>query len=534
MKKVLILTSDQAYAPSQSSSSAVAGLTPDILAYGAIGLYGLVTVDSTTAANVNQYCLLYKTSGGTTGITQSDTGKVDFCEFVQGAATSPIRTGWIQPAGVSRIVKQAYTAPVKQVAFIGYDGNTGVMNLPTLGSSTPDTTWATMLAVQKEVSTIDQIRNQQQQSVGGLLSSSTGYDIFSNLVIGWNNIPTSSKQLTTFVTGNGSVADYTGTANAILFTKGSTTAQFVIEGASGFTASTGTVSAGDVIFIAHSNMKSVTFTANILGTGAGHHIITIGGTQYVVADAGTAAQNATAIAAAINAGTQATATVSTADVTITLLPSVYSAKINVVYSADDSTWVVPTLTVNTTTGETVGSIYKASAAVSTAASFELDRPYRGETGYYHGGTSTSLNCGIMTSITQYGIKAVADNAGEAFTFAKQGVIENSTLTYSVGASKGLGTGAEVVKIEDGLIAYRGQFDTVDRRMKQLPKFANASSVYDAYNFYFENRTFESGFSKRELSTLIIFVPRTNNSANTGVSDFETVVKGWFTSAVCNF
>jgi hypothetical protein len=210
----------------------------------------------------------------------------------------------------------------------------------------------------------------------------------------------------------------------------------------------------------------------------------------------------------------------------------YGAKILVVYSADDSSWTTATLTVNTTTGETVGTIYKAAAAVSAAASFELDAAYTGETGYYIGGTSRTLEAGIVTSITEYGIKMTVDTVGNSYDYAKQGVLESATLTASVASSKGLGTGAEIVKIEQGLIAYRGQFDTYSKWAKQLPTYASAGTNYDVYTLYLTQSTNATGapHNKSANSVLMIAFP-TGQSAST---DFGTMIKTLCSNASANY
>jgi hypothetical protein len=526
MKKVFILTGSQAYAPSNASASANTGITPDILASGAIGLYGIAE-KSAVAAAVGQSLLLSESAGASsaslfdTDEIAAGTGDVEMFELVQGAVTTPIRTGWIQRRGVSRITKQAFVAPVKEVSFVGYNGTSGSLNLPTITQNSD----GTILAVMAEESAPDRIREQETYTSDPYAASTSAYDVISNIVTKINTAI--SKTHTAFVVSNGSQADFTGTATGLLFTKGSRTVSFVIQDAtSGWVASTGSVTAADVIGVAHSNMKSVTFTCTANATK-----VSIGGTIYVVADAGTNAQNAAAVAAAINAGTLATATVSgTADVTVVLKPEVYGAKILAFDDNGAGSYTTLTLTVNATTGETVGTIHKAAATVSAAASFELDRPYRGETGYYLGGTSMTLNAGIVTSITEQGIKLVVDRAGIVYYHSRQGVLENATITQTVGSSLGFGTGADVVKIEEGLIAYRGQFDTVDRRMKQLPRFANAATNYDAYTIQFTNSTFASGWSKSDNSSIIVFSP----IGNTGAANFEGTLKDLCPQAICNF
>lgn len=534
MKKILIGSGDQNYAPSIASATAETGLTPDILAAGAVAVYGLVNTDSLTSGNNNQSCLVIKAAGtGGAGKIETDrflAGGGELIQLVQGAATFQPKIDYIQVKNIKRLWKQAYVAAVKEVSFIGYNGTSGSLNLPTIVANSD----ATVLAVEQELSAVDQIRNQEDYPTAPLAASAAAYDIIIQIVNAFNTA--SYKTHTAFVTANGTVADFTGTATALLFTKGSTTVSFMIQDAtSGFVASTGTVAAADLIFTAHQNMKSVTFTCTANATK-----VCIGGTIYVVADAGADTANATAVAAAINAGGLATATVNSAAVTVTLKPAYYGAKILAFDDNGAGTYATLTLTVNTTTGETVGTVLKALAAVSAAASFELDKPYMGETGYFLGGTSLLLNTGIMTTMTEYGIKMVVDTAGKVYNYAKQGVLESSTLTIfnggtitnAVAPSKGLGTGVQIVKIEEGLIAYRGQFDSVDRRMKQLPRFASESVTYDVYTIQYSNSTVVTGFdhNRSDNSTIQIAIP----VGTDGQSDFEAVLKELATEAAVNF
>jgi len=524
----------QVYAPVTGAlTTKDAALDPSLLAAGAFGIYGLVEEDASSVSGALGMQALI------TEATDSTTGKMRYATFAAGSnivslyqggnpSGYPVGVQSINRKGVYKIVKQAYVAPVKQISFIGYNGSTGSLNLPSIAANDD----ATVLAVQKEATTLDQIREQESYSSGGLLASTAAYDVIAPIVNAINNTPTLSKTHTAGITANGTVADFTGTATALLFTKGSTTVYFVIEDATaGWTASTGSVTANDVVFVGHANMKVVTFTANALGSGAGRHVITIAGTIYNVADAGTAAQNATAIAAAINAGTQATAVISgTSDVTITLVPSLYSAKMLVRYTADDASWSTLTLTV-TSTGETVGTIYKAAATASTAASFELDRAYVGETGYWLGLTSTTLGTGIMTTQTEYGIKLRVDGLnGESYSYAKQGVIQNATLTYTLNASKGFGTGTSVAAKEESLMAYRGQIDTYCRWTKQLPRFADSNLTYTCYTLLFIQSTDTTGapHNKTSRGAIEIYIP---SGQSTLITSVEALFGGLFTDAL---
>lgn len=538
MKKILILSGSQNYAASTASSTASTATDPTLLALGAPAFYGLVEVDSGGDGNDNKDTLITPTDLAVPlkiSAANFIAGGGNLVRFMQGYPTN-VNAGQgslIQAKGVTRLWKQAYIAPIKEVSYIGYNGTGGSLNLPTITLNSE----GTLLAVQQEVTTPDQIREQEQYGTANLLANTAAYDIVLQIVNAVNNT-TYKTHTAQIVTNQASIADWTGTGTALLLTKGSKTASFVIQDATGWIASTGTATIGDIFYASTGNTLNATFTANALGSSAGHHIITINDTQYVVADAGTAAQNAAAIITAINAGSQGTATLSnTSDVTIAINRATYSAKIGATYSADDSTWTVLTITVNNTVGastNTVGTILKAASAASAAASFQLDAEFQGQSGYYLGGTSTTVNAGIATlaGSPEYGIKLTVDDPNSVYQYARQGVIESATITYTIGANCGLGTGDELSKIEEGLIAYRGQFDNYSKWMKQLPRFAVITQNYDAYTIMYRNTTVETGFdnNKGDNSTIQIYVP----SGFAGQANIETVLKGLFTSALANF
>lgn len=195
------------------------------------------------------------------------------------------------------------------------------------------------------------------------------------------------------VVGDGTVADFTGTATVVKVTKGSKQVEFVTAA---LAASTGTVAANDIFNIPSSLGRSFTFVAD-----ADVNNVTIGETTYAIADAGSAQQNADAIVAAINAGTQARASDvegTSTTVTIEYNPCTYALP-PVVYDTVGTAHVAVTIA----SGNAVANKYKVKAAVSAGASFLLTQAYQGETGYIVGGTTAATMAGIST-VTNYGIR----------------------------------------------------------------------------------------------------------------------------------
>lgn len=187
------------------------------------------------------------------------------------------------------------------------------------------------------------------------------------------------------------------------------------------------------------------------------------------------------------------------------------------------------------------TVYKVLSVVGKT--LILDRPYRGASGTVSQANVQAGYLAKLSAVTEYGLKLVVDTAGKIYNYAIQGVIQNATVTYAGGTntpataltqsgSTGLGTGAAISAIEEGLIAYRGQFDTVDRRMKQLPRYAVPTGTYNVYTIQYANSTVETGANqnKSDNSTIAIAVPTTW----TAVTTFEAVLKKLATNALVNF
>jgi hypothetical protein len=291
-----------------------------------------------------------------------------------------------------------YTAPTEQVSYIGYNGSAGSLDV------IDNTNFIVNIQLK------DATRGSVYQKFGAYRSvtSATQVQIATgltqSLIRQFANEPVS--YITFSRVSNGSVAAFTGSSTLNKFTKGSTTVKVytvTADGTGTFTASTASVNVNDVVNIPSINGRSFSWTASALGSGAGHTAIYIGTTLYLVTDAGTDSANATAIAAAINAGTLATAAVTSSNVvTITYNKDTVGLPPLVLNSVDDSTYTLATLTV--VTGDSVPVKYVVAATTSAAATFELDIPYQGETGYVYEGTTAAVNTGIATTNTLWGIK----------------------------------------------------------------------------------------------------------------------------------
>jgi hypothetical protein len=387
---------------------------------------------------------------------------------VQGmGASKPLLKSGPITKGTAKITTKAHVRNRQQVSTIGYNGTSG--SLPAAN----DTSY--YIKVRKNDNDASN-RSQpaplmaQFKSDGSATQEEVAFGLVANFKKSITDLEAGKTNgyVKAEAIGDGTVADFTGTATILKFTKGSTTVETYIKAAdatSDFTASTASVNDGDIVNVPSSGASSFTFTALALGAGAGRHLVMIGETAYNVADAGTAAQNATDIAAAINAGTQASATVATADVTITLKPC-ERGPITVLSTSDDSSWAEVAYTMDS--GDTNEVKYRVDGTTSGAATFELDAAFQGETGYHFGGTTAATNTGIAT-VTNYGVKLTgiqADFDVNAFRdyyvnrFTPTFSDEDTLVTLIQGALSGSGMWQQTAMDEYMTWGYEGQNEMI--------------------------------------------------------------------------
>jgi hypothetical protein len=409
-------------------------------------------------------------------------GAPNLIQVVQGqGASKPLIISNPIPKNVISIKTNSYSGAVQQVSTIGFNGTSGAIAIP---------------AANETIKVYNTFKSNFYQYSDKLVQSIVGYKVKStdtvatvttaltkamiDDVIRYVNIPYKVER-----TSNGTLSDFTGTGTLLKVTKGSKSVVPFIKTAdatSGFTVSTMTAAVGDVFNFPSCDSRSFTFTANILGTGAGRHVVTIGETQYNVADAGDAAANATAVAAAINAGTQATATVSSADVTIVYKTAVKNTLPPVVaHTSNDSTWTLATVTVNTTN---VPVKYIAATA-TTGASFDLDIAWQGETGFIVGGNTAAINAGTMATITAWGIKVtglpmtnfqVANRRFETSKFVTTASNFSTTdvINAAIVGTEGSGVYEQVADLEWELQMYEGTNDSISIQIPPVSWRSNVS------------------------------------------------------------
>ena len=478
------------------------------LAEGSIAIYGVL---ATTGA------LQLVTSNPTAGT---------YTEFmiVQGGKDTDelVQLAKFKPNELARLSGSTYSQPTYQHAYIGYNGQTGALNNPT--TVVGDTA---SVGVKNRMFTNNPIlQDPMAYDAGKIPASATGYQILAPIADGLNTTKVALRLAKGFVTAAGSTADFTGTAVALKFTKGSKTVAFVDAA---LAASTGTVAAGDIIAVPSITGRSFSFTAVDLGSsGTKYHYITIGTTTYSVLDAGNAGQNATAIAAAINAGTQATASVNSSTVTITYNESTYTTA-PLVYEDNSSAYIAVTVL----TGDDTPALFKAANSVTTAASFELDYAWVGETCYAKGGTTEATDCGIYTVSGNYGLKLIGESFGKLLKVSADGVLNKADVTYgtslagafsTVDATFGIGTNDELVNLEGSGLYWRGAMDTASLPNKSpKTKYVKTGKIYDMYTLYImTNYAAPFGTSSKvgnNVSTLVVAFEKTSPNTN-GTSNYN--------------
>jgi len=293
---------------------------------------------------------------------------------------------------------QAYALSTEQVKFFGYDGSSVVgFGTPVVGSTYTLAFWlkhtANSLNNTPEVKTIHYVAADTTQAVMAKGFQDSFLRTFSTL-----REPNKVILCDRVALGSATLAALS-TATAVKLTNGSKTVEAILPAiataAFDPAASTTSVTIATVFNIPSYNGRTFTFAPETLGSGAGYHTILIGTTAYTVADDTDAASNGTAICAAINAGTQARAT-GTTTVTITYREGQYYLPPVVGYKNADADGAYDGYkAVTIATGDSIAVKYKIAATVS-AATFTLDNPWQGPTGYVIDGTTEATNVGIFT------------------------------------------------------------------------------------------------------------------------------------------
>ena len=294
---------------------------------------------------------------------------------------------------------EAYAQPSQQVSFLGYDGTT----INGLGTITLGDSYSVQLSLSYTAGAISQQNLMKSISAYATdtLQATVAKNLFESHYKQFSPLHEPYRAiLCDRIARTTSVADLGGSGDVVYLTNGSKTVSAWVKDAAAdidFTADDFSVTAGDVISIPSYNGRTFTFDC----LDAVGHTCHIGTAAVYIADANTAADgsdNAAALAAAINLSTNAISAFASA--------SAAGATVTVTYKEDfrglppvvfSNVAAAPaTVAVTIASGDAVSVKYVAAATATAAATFELDEPWQGPTGYVYAGTTEATHIGIAT------------------------------------------------------------------------------------------------------------------------------------------
>lgn len=360
------------------------------------------------------------------------------------------------PGDIVSKTGQAYVQPTEQVSFLGYDGS-AISGLGTFVAGDEYLVRFVLKHTQNTLNNTPELKHIGYYALGTTQAAAAKAFMESFLYNFSKTREPNTTILCDRVALTTSVAALGGSGTVAKVTNGSKTVLAYIKATAAnatLTADDFSVTIDDVINIPSYNGRTFTFDC----LDAVGHTAHIGTESYYIADQATAADgsdNATALAAAINAGSSlCTASAATATVTITVNEGI---KILPPMVFSDVASSPARVAVTIASGDTVAVKYKAAATATTAASFELDEPWQGPTGYIHDHTveATSIGIATLTSDT-WGLKftgvtqpfvALTDVVRPVEFDVLAGDLD-LTEYKSVTPTRGSGSGKEVAALEN--------------------------------------------------------------------------------------
>lgn len=465
-------------------------------------------------------------SANTTVVANQTTVSPYMVRVVQRVGDELIFSPWIDASKLRKVSAVTGVKSTEQVSFVGYNGTSGslggapastadyilkgiIKNTKTTYNCTPFIThWSYQAAAAATEQTI----------AGGLLASFNAWaKRFPEKVLTCERVAATTSVAALATATMVKVTNGSKSVSALLPT--------IATAAFNPAASTTSVVANAVFNMPSYNGRTFTFTAAALGAGAGYHTILIGTTAYTVADVNDAAANSTAIAAAINAGTQATCVAEGAGVTtITYNEGQYFLPPVVGYKDADANGAYDGyVAVTIASGDAVPVKY-LYAATTTAATFELDQPWQGPTGYVIDGTTAATNCGTVTlNGDDFGLKFTSkalpvdfekrNYEKVRFELGIDGDFPTAvTVTDSVAASEGVGVYAQIGILERQAQMNEGQawlstYPSVNYRNETAKMAASDFPLYQTIvDFYDDAMTPVLGDTVKSYATVIIATP----------------------------
>lgn len=227
------------------------------LAEGAIAIYGL-------KISTGLQELITTTIAGTPA---NFANYSEFIIFQGGKGTEElIEIGRFKPNELAGFRANAYIAPTKSVSYLGYDGSTGLLNLPTIVNGD-----SAAVEVKTRMGSVNPIfQDYFVADAGVLTSTATAYSILALLANQLNAEPTNVRHVKAEIVTNAS-----GTA----ITAGTTGSSIVLDVASGTPTVTGSITNGSKTLTYA--LSASTFSATGQGVAAGQYI-SIAGILYKI------------------------------------------------------------------------------------------------------------------------------------------------------------------------------------------------------------------------------------------------------------
>ncbi len=304
-------------------------------------------------------------------------------------------------SAVTQVERMDYSEEVPQVTYLGYNGTDGALDAV---ANTTYTLGVVLQNTQGVLNNTPMIKTIPAFNGGGTQAelALTLKDAFDRIMLKENRKPVVCERVSNGVNGN--IAAGAG-GNVIRVVKGSTTVTVdgSADGAALAGAGTLDVTADETIFLPTDNGRAFEVTA--IADNA--HLIVIGDTTLAVGASGSTAEHqAAAIATAINADAtlseRVIASNAVAVLTITYRPHFRSLPPVVFENSTNGP-----LDVTTTLGSNRKTSYIYATTDAAATTFELDRPWQGETGYISTNTGARTNsAGEVAAPTAWGLMFV--------------------------------------------------------------------------------------------------------------------------------
>ena len=180
-----------------------------------------------------------------------------------------------------------------------------------------------------------------------------------------------------------------------------------------------------------------------------------------------------------------------------------------------------------------GDVYLVATGVTAGTTMTLDRPYQGDTETIDVSATTDL-AGVIATNTAWGIEFTTKENGQIFQLARDGVLEDATITYgysdvagnAVNPTPGSGTYAQVLALEKEAESYQKGYTNKVWFPRTPENLAVAAETYDLYHMNAvitgQGKDVRNKVKQEPIDISVAF-PDDNNTANEGAATFEVVM-----------